>query len=100
MHDDLITMEKKRKLRWYGHISRSSGMAKAFLQGTVKGARRRGRQKKRWEDNIKEWTGMEFGDSLRAAGQGMVERYCCNVICGAPTTSEIKGLRRDEMKSL
>ena len=26
-----------------------------------------GRQKKRWEDNIKEWTGMEFGDSLRAA---------------------------------
>ena len=22
---------------------------------------------KRWEDNIKEWTGMESGDSLRAA---------------------------------
>ena len=22
---------------------------------------------KRWEDNIKEWTGMGFGDSLRAA---------------------------------
>ena len=28
---------------------------------------RRGSQKKRWEDNIKEWTGMEFGDFLRAA---------------------------------
>ena len=67
MHDDLLTMVKKRKLRWYGHISRSSGMAKTILQGTVKGARRRGRQKKRWEDNIKEWTGMGFGDSLRAA---------------------------------
>ena len=49
------------------HISRSSGMGKTILQGTVKGARRRGRQKKRWEDNIKEWTGMGFGDSLRAA---------------------------------
>ena len=58
---------KKWKLRWYGHISRSSGMVKTILQGTVKGARRRGRQKKRWEDNIKEWTGMGFGDSLRAA---------------------------------
>ena len=45
----------------------SDSMTKAILQGTVKGARRRGRQKKRWEDNIKEWTGMEFGDSLRAA---------------------------------
>ena len=64
---DDLTMVKKRKLRWYGHISRSSGMAKTILQGTVKGARRRGRQKKRWEDNIKEWTGMGFGDSLRAA---------------------------------
>ena len=37
MHDDLLTMVKKRKLRWYGHISRSSGMAKTILQGTVKG---------------------------------------------------------------
>ena len=67
LHDDLLTMVKKRKLRWYGHISRSSGMAKTILQGTVKGARKRERQKKRWEDNIKEWTGMGFGDSLRAA---------------------------------
>ena len=38
-----------------------------ILQGTVKEVRRRGRQKKRWEDNIKEWMGMGFGDSLRAA---------------------------------
>ena len=66
VHDDLLTMVKKRKLRWYCHISRSTGMAKTILQGTVKGARRRGRQQKRWEDNIKEWMGMGFGDSLRA----------------------------------
>ena len=66
VHDDLLTIVKKRKFRWYGHISRSSGMAKTILQGTVKGARRRGRQKKRWEDNVKDWTGMGFGDSLRA----------------------------------
>ena len=66
VHDDLLTMVKKWKQGWYGHVSRSSGMAKTILQGTVKGARRRGRQKK-WEDNIKEWTGMGFGDSLRAA---------------------------------
>ena len=65
VHDDRLTMVKK--LRFYGHISRSLGMAKTILQGTVKGARRRGRQKKRWEDNIKAWTGMGFGDSLRAA---------------------------------
>ena len=67
VHDDLLTMIKKRILRWYGHISRSSGMAKTILQGTMKGARKKGRQKKRWEVNIKKWTGMQFGDSLRAA---------------------------------
>ena len=66
VHDDLLTIVKKRKLRWYGHISRSSGMAKTILQGTVQVARRRGRQKKRWEDNIKEWTGLGFGVSPRA----------------------------------
>ena len=42
-------------------------MAKTVLQGTVKGARKRGKQKKRWKDNIKEWTGMGFGDSLRGS---------------------------------
>ena len=40
---------------------------KTILLGVVKGAKRRGRQKNKWEDNIKEWTRMEFGDFLRAA---------------------------------
>ena len=35
------------------------------MKGTVKGGRRQGRQRKRWEDNIKEWTGLEFGKSQR-----------------------------------
>ena len=64
-HEDL-TIVKRRKLQWYGHASRSSGLAKTILQGTVKGGRRQGRQRKRWEDNIREWTGLEFGKSKRA----------------------------------
>ena len=39
---------------------------KTNLQGTVKRGRRQGRQRKRWEDNISEWTGLEFGRSQRA----------------------------------
>ena len=30
------------------------------------GGRRQGRQRKRWEDNIREWTGLEFARSQRA----------------------------------
>ena len=65
-HEDLLTNVKRRKLQWYGHVSRSSGLAKTILQGTVKGGRRQGRQRKRWEVNIREWTGLGFGKSQRA----------------------------------
>ena len=32
----------------------------------MKGGRRQGGQRKRWEHNIREWTGPEFGKSQRA----------------------------------
>ena len=44
-HEDL-TIVKRRKLQWYGHVSRSSGPAKTIFQGTVKGGRRQGRQRR------------------------------------------------------
>ena len=65
-HEYLLTTVKKRKLQWYGHVSHSSGLAKTILQGTVKGGRRQSRQRKRWKDNITEWTGLEFAKSQRA----------------------------------
>ena len=43
----------------------SSSLANTILQGTVKGRRIQGGQRKRWEDNIREWTGLEFGMSQR-----------------------------------
>ena len=84
----LLTTVKRRNLQWYGHVSRLSGLAKTILQGTVKGGRRPGRQRKRWEDNIREWTGLEFGKFQR----GKMERTGCKIICGAPTTLLVKGL--------
>ena len=64
-YEDLLTTVKRRKLKWNGHVTRSSGLAKTILQGTVQGVRRRGRQRKRWEDNIKEWTCLEWNIMLR-----------------------------------
>ena len=65
-HEDLLTFVKRCKLQWYGHISHSLGVAKIILQGTVKGGRKQGRQRKRSRDNIREWTGLEFAKSQRA----------------------------------
>ena len=64
-HEDLLIIVKRRKLQWFGNVSRSSGLAKSILQGTVKGGKRQGRQRKRSEDRIREWTGLEFGWSQR-----------------------------------
>ena len=46
-YEDLLISVKRRKLKWYGHVTRSSGLAKTILQGTVQGGTRRGRQRKR-----------------------------------------------------
>ena len=87
-HDDLLTLTRKWKLKWFSHVIRPEGPAKAilqyrplhtgledrqtkqvegdnkegetFLQGTVQGGRRKGRQRKKWTDNIAEWTGKSF----------------------------------------
>ena len=95
-HEDHLTIEKRRKLQWYGHVSRSSGLAKTIFQSTVKGGRRQGRQRKRWDDNVREWTGLEFGKSQRAVENRVNWRKLVAkssvVICGAPTTLMVKGL--------
>ena len=63
-YEDIL---KTVKLRWFGHVIRSSGLCKKIVQGTVAGKRKRGRQKKRWDDNIREKTGLDFNASQRAA---------------------------------
>ena len=92
-HEDLLMIIKRCKLQWYGHVSRSSGLAKTILQGTVKGGRRQGRQQKWWEDNIREWTGLEFSKSQRVVeNRGKWRKNGCKIIGGAPITLVVKGL--------
>ena len=87
LHKDFLTTVKRCKLEWYGLVSCSSGLVKTILQGTVKGGRRQGRQRKRWEDNVREWTGLEFAKSQRVVGTTeKMEETGCQIICGAPMT--------------
>ena len=65
-NEDLLTIVKRHRLQWYGHVSHSSGLAKTILQGTLKGGRKQGRQEKKWEDNIEEWTGLMVAKSQKA----------------------------------
>ena len=62
------------------------------MQVTVKGGRRQGGQRKRWEDNIRGWKGLEFGKSQRTVENRGKWRKLIEKSCGAPTTLAVKGL--------
>ena len=57
----------------------------------MKGGRRQGTQKKRWEDNIREWIGLEFAMSQRAVeNREKIEETGCEVICGASAAPAVE----------
>ena len=55
---DELTLGKKWKLRWFGHVSRSSGVVKTILQDTVKGEKDADRRRsgKTISKSGQEWT--------------------------------------------
>jgi len=56
----LEQMILKQKLTYFGHIMRGDGLEKAVITGMSEGARRKGRPKKRWLDEIVEVTGLHI----------------------------------------
>ena len=63
---------------WPNHLARQ-----------MKGGRKQGRQRKRWEDNY--WPGVRQVPE-GSGEQGKMEKTGCKIICGAPTTLAVKGL--------
>ena len=51
-----------RKLKWFGHIKRSQLPVKVTVEGMIAGKRSRGRPRKRWRDDVREWTGKSWQD--------------------------------------
>ena len=78
-------------LKWYGLVSRSSGLAKTILQGTLKGGGRQGRQKK---EVGRQHQGMDRPGVCQvpegSGEQKKTEETGFEVICGAPLTPTVK----------
>ena len=92
-HEDLLITAKRHKLKWYGHVSRLSGLDKTIMQGTVKAGRRQGRQKKKEvgrQHQVMDTSGFpQVPEGNRE--QRRMEKTSYEVICGAPTTPEVEG---------
>ena len=52
----LMNQVRERKLKWFGHIKRSSLPVRVVVEGMVEGKRGRGRPQRRWRDDVKQWT--------------------------------------------
>ena len=48
---------KTSKITYFGHITRHDSLQKTILTGKMEGRRGRGRPRRQWMDDIKEWTG-------------------------------------------
>ena len=79
-----------RKEKHTEAVSRSSGLAKTILQGTVKGGRR-------------QHQGMDRPGARQvpegSGEQGKMEKTGCKIICGAPTTPTVKAEVKKKKKS-
>ncbi|KAK3849654.1 hypothetical protein Pcinc_043593 [Petrolisthes cinctipes] len=60
LYDDLLTIVKERKLRWYGHVTRFGWSCKNSSPGDRGGKKEKGRTEEEVSDNIKEWTKKTF----------------------------------------
>ena len=90
-HEDLPTTVKTRKLQWYGHVSRSSGLAKTILRGIVKREEDktdRGRGGKVTSGNGEAWSSASPRGQWRTGKNGETG---CEIICGAPSTLADEG---------
>ena len=90
-HKDLLTIIKRRKLQWYGHVSRSSDLAKIFLQRHSE----RGKKTRQTEEEVgRQHHGMDrpgVHQVQEGSGeQGKMEQTGYEIICDAPATLAVK----------
>ena len=92
-HEDLLTIVKRRKLQWHGHVSRSSGLAKTILQRHSE----RGKKTRQTEEEVGRQNQEMDRPGVRqvpegSGKQGKMKKTDWKIICAAPTTLAVKGV--------
>ena len=94
-HENLLTIVRRPKLQWYGHVSRSSGLAG---QNHLARHSERGKKTRQTEEEVgRQHQGMDRPGvrqvSEGSGEQGKREETGCEIICGAPSTLAVRRQR-------
>ena len=84
----LLNIIKIWKIRYYGHVTRkTSCLENVIVQGSISGSRSRGRQRRRWTEDIVDWTGLDINTAERLTA----DRYRWHhvLLTAGPTTTTI-----------
>ena len=65
--EPLVATVKRQILAWFEHVKRHDSLSKIILQGTLEGGRHRGRHRKCWMNNVKQWTSLPIPELLTRA---------------------------------
>jgi len=63
----VVATVKKWKLQYFGHMIRAQNLCTLIFEGHLDGARGRGRPRRRWGDDIKDWTGKTLAECVTTA---------------------------------
>ena len=92
-HEDLLTIVKRRKLQWFGHLPFIKSGQNHFARYS-----KRGKKKRQTEGEVgRQHQGMDRPGVRQvplqegSGEQGKMEETGCKIICGAPTTLAVKG---------
>lgn len=55
--EGVVEIVKKRKFKYFGHLVRGGGTARAVMEGSMQGRRGKGRPQGNWMGNLREWSG-------------------------------------------
>ena len=64
---NILETVKRRKLQYFGHVIRTQNLGTHILYEFVEGNRSIGRQRKRWMDDIKQWTSRSAAQCMELA---------------------------------
>ena len=86
--EPLLATPNRQKFAWFGHVTRYDSLSKTFLQGTLEDGQRRGRQRKCWTVNIKEWTYLPMSELFtRVSCRKKLEENICWIVSHVPPTT-------------